>query len=91
SFLSNAINYSSQRNKLILRLYTNHNKLYLHIQHYAIGITETDQNPIFQPFYPLHKPTTTHSPPTPLPLSITKHILEPHNPTIDLKSPPRKG
>ncbi len=44
NLLSNAINYSSEDNKVIVRVYRNDNKVYLEIQDYGIGISETDQS-----------------------------------------------
>lgn len=89
--LSNAINYSSEDNKVIVRVYRNDNKVYLEIQDYGIGISETDQKRIFERFYRVDKARSRDSGGTGLGLSITKHIVEAHNGRIDVKSAPGKG
>lgn len=91
NLLSNAINYSSEDNKVIVRVYRNDNKVYLEIQDYGIGISETDQKRIFERFYRVDKARSRDSGGTGLGLSITKHIVEAHNGRIDVKSAPGKG
>ncbi|WP_218085483.1 sensor histidine kinase, partial [Staphylococcus epidermidis] len=92
NLLSNAINYSSEDNKVIVRVYRNDNKVYLEIQDYGIGISETDQKRIFERFYRVDKARRSRdSGGTGLGLSITKHIVEAHNGRIDVKSAPGKG
>lgn len=91
NLLSNAINYSSEDNKVIVRVYRNDNKVYLEIQDYGIGISETDQKRIFERFYRVDKARSRDSGGTGLGLSITKHIVEAHNGRIDVKSEPGKG
>lgn len=90
NLLSNAINYSSEDNKVIVRVYRNDNKVYLEIQDYGIGISETDQKRIFERFYRVDKARSRDSGGTGLGLSITKHIVEAHNGRIDVKSAPGK-
>lgn len=91
NLLSNAINYSSEDNKVIVRVYRNDNKVYLEIQDYGIGISETDQKRIFERFYRVDKARSRDSGGTGLGLSITKHIVEAHNGRIGVKSAPGKG
>lgn len=91
NLLSNAINYSSEDNKVIVRVYRNDNKVYLEIQDYGIGISDTDQKRIFERFYRVDKARSRDSGGTGLGLSITKHIVEAHNGRIDVKSEPGKG
>lgn len=91
NLLSNAINYSSEDNKVIVRVYRNDNKVYLEIQDYGIGISETDQKRIFERFYRVDKARSRDSGGTGLGLSITKHIVEAHNGRIDVQSEPGKG
>lgn len=91
NLLSNAINYSSEDNKVIVRVYRNDNKVYLEIQDYGIGISETDQKRIFERFYRVDKARSRDSGGTGLGLSIIKHIVEAHNGRIDVKSEPGKG
>ncbi|WP_457817915.1 ATP-binding protein, partial [Staphylococcus aureus] len=51
NLLSNAINYSLEDNKVIVRVFREGKKVNLEIQDFGIGISVKDQKHIFERFY----------------------------------------
>ncbi|MDU4601862.1 MAG: ATP-binding protein, partial [Staphylococcus warneri] len=86
NLLSNAINYSTNDNKVIVSVYREGKKVNLEIQDFGIGISAEEQKHIFERFYRVDKARSRDSGGTGLGLSITKHIVEAHNGRIDVKS-----
>ncbi|SUM43999.1 alkaline phosphatase synthesis sensor protein [Staphylococcus petrasii] len=91
NLLSNAINYSFEDNKVIVRVYREDVKVNLEIQDFGIGIDKNEQKHIFERFYRVDKARSRDSGGTGLGLSITKHIVEAHHGTINVESQPGKG
>ena len=91
NLLSNAINYSLENNRVIVRVYRQQSKVYLEIQDFGIGISKEEQKHIFERFYRVDKARSRDSGGTGLGLSITKHIVEAHHGVISVKSEPNKG
>ncbi|MBB4831790.1 two-component system phosphate regulon sensor histidine kinase PhoR [Staphylococcus hominis] len=91
NLLSNAINYSYENNKVIVRVYREDIKVNLEIQDYGIGIDKKDQKHIFERFYRVDKARSRDSGGTGLGLSITKHIVEALHGTIMVESELNKG
>ncbi|PNZ67925.1 sensor histidine kinase [Staphylococcus croceilyticus] len=91
NLLSNAINYSFEDNKVIVRVYREDVKVNLEIQDFGIGIDKDEQKHIFERFYRVDKARSRDSGGTGLGLSITKHIVEAHHGTINVESQPGKG
>ncbi|RIL71926.1 PAS domain-containing protein [Staphylococcus devriesei] len=91
NLLSNAINYSLEDNKVIVRVYRKGLKVNLEIEDFGIGIDKESQKHIFERFYRVDKARSRDSGGTGLGLSITKHIVEAHNGTINVESVPNKG
>lgn len=91
NLLSNAINYSLEDNKVIVRVYREDIKVNLEIQDFGIGIDKEDQKHIFERFYRVDKARSRDSGGTGLGLSITKHIVEAHHGTINVDSQPGEG
>ncbi|MCI2774612.1 ATP-binding protein [Staphylococcus petrasii] len=91
NLLSNAINYSFEDNKVIVRVYREDVKVNLEIQDFGIGIDKEEQKHIFERFYRVDKARSRDSGGTGLGLSITKHIVEAHHGTINVESQPGKG
>ncbi|OHO70446.1 histidine kinase [Staphylococcus sp. HMSC036D05] len=91
NLLSNAINYSLEDSKVIVRVYREGKKVNLEIQDFGIGISAKDQKHIFERFYRVDKARSRDSGGTGLGLSITKHIVEAHNGRISVSSKPREG
>lgn len=91
NLLSNAINYSLENSKVIVRVYREGKKVNLEIQDFGIGISAKDQKHIFERFYRVDKARSRDSGGTGLGLSITKHIVEAHNGRISVSSKPGEG
>lgn len=91
NLLSNAINYSYENNKVIVRVYREDIKVHLEVQDYGIGIDKKDQKHIFERFYRVDKARSRDSGGTGLGLSITKHIVEALHGTIMVESELNKG
>ncbi|MCE5089911.1 sensor histidine kinase [Staphylococcus devriesei] len=91
NLLSNAINYSLEDNKVIVRVYRKGLKVNLEIEDFGIGIDKESQKHIFERFYRVDKARSRDSGGTGLGLSITKHIVEAHNGTINVESVPNEG
>ncbi len=91
NLLSNAINYSFEDNKVIVRVYREDIKVNLEIQDFGIGIDKDEQKHIFERFYRVDKARSRDSGGTGLGLSITKHIVEAHHGTINVESQLGKG
>lgn len=91
NLLSNAINYSLEDSKVIVRVYREGKKVNLEIQDFGIGISAKDQKHIFERFYRVDKARSRDSGGTGLGLSITKHIVEAHNGRISVSSKPGEG
>ena len=91
NLLSNAINYSTNDNKVIVSVYREGKKVNLEIQDFGIGISAEEQKHIFERFYRVDKARSRDSGGTGLGLSITKHIVEAHNGRISVVSRLNEG
>ena len=91
NLLSNAINHSTNDNKVIVSVYREGKKVNLEIQDFGIGISAEEQKHIFERFYRVDKARSRDSGGTGLGLSITKHIVEAHNGRISVVSRLNEG
>ncbi|MCL5091158.1 MAG: PAS domain-containing sensor histidine kinase [Patescibacteria group bacterium] len=51
NLLTNAVKYSPQKDKVIVRLGVDHKHLQVEVQDFGIGMTKEDQEKVFTPFY----------------------------------------
>ncbi|NCO65322.1 MAG: hypothetical protein COW32_02475 [Candidatus Aquicultor secundus] len=90
--LDNAIKYSHQNGKIIVRAYPVKNKVAVSVQDFGAGIRAGDLPYIFKRFYRAEASRTkTKVEGYGLGLSIAKTIVDMHNGTIDVESIPDKG
>lgn len=88
---TNAINYSSDHSKIVIKLSTENNKVLFQIKDNGKGIPEEDIHRIFERFYRVDKSRSKEKGGTGLGLSIVKHIVESHNSEIFVESTLKKG
>ncbi|MBF7016882.1 two-component system histidine kinase PnpS [Staphylococcus durrellii] len=91
NLVSNAINYSPKNSEIIIRVYEEQHKSILVVEDFGIGISEQDQQHIFERFYRVDKARSRDSGGTGLGLSIAKHIVEAHKGRISVSSKPNQG
>ncbi len=86
NILNNAIKYSYKDSKVIVSLWVEDDLLYLSVQDFGTGISEKNQNIIFERFKRLDTGINSINQGHGLGLSITKALLDVLNGTIDIKS-----
>lgn len=91
NLLDNAVKYSNQNSRIILRLSEKKNLVSIAVQDFGIGIPESDLPRIFERFYRVDKNRSREMGGSGLGLSIVKHILELHNTKINVTSQINKG
>ena len=91
NLLSNAIRYSDEGSKIIIRLSINTKKFYLSVKDNGIGIKPQDQKKIFEEFYRSSEAKEKEYMGTGLGLPLVKQIVDKFNGTIEVESEPGKG
>jgi signal transduction histidine kinase len=91
NLLSNAIRYSDEDSKIIIRLSINAHKFYLSVKDNGIGIKPEDQEKIFEEFYRSSEAKEKEYMGTGLGLPLVKQIVEKFNGTIEVESEPGQG
>ncbi|UTH13142.1 two-component system histidine kinase PnpS [Macrococcus equipercicus] len=91
NLLSNAINYSTDNDEIIVRVMQQDGLSILEIKDNGIGIAEEEQIRIFERFYRVDKARSRDSGGTGLGLAIVKHIVEVFNGEIEVDSQPGAG
>ncbi|MGB9697174.1 MAG: sensor histidine kinase [Ignavibacteria bacterium] len=91
NLLDNAVKYSNQNSRIILRLAKKGNFVSIAVQDFGIGIPESDLPRIFERFYRVDKNRSREMGGSGLGLSIVKHILELHNAKINVTSRLNEG
>ncbi|GIN56784.1 two-component system histidine kinase PnpS [Lederbergia ruris] len=91
NLLSNAIAYTSEGGKIIVKLWEEADQVKLSISDTGIGIPSTELPRIFERFYRVEKARSRRSGGTGLGLAIVKHLTESHNGKIEVKSEEGKG
>lgn len=91
NLLSNAIRYSDEDSKIIIRLSINAKKFYLSVKDNGIGIKPEDREKIFEEFYRSSEAKGKEYMGTGLGLPLVKQIVEKFNGTIEVESEPGQG
>lgn len=91
-FLDNAVKYSNENGKVIVRTITEHNKAVIAVQDFGIGIRASELPHIFNRFYRADASRSkTKVQGYGLGLSIAKSIIDMHNGKVDVDSTPNQG
>ena len=91
NIMSNALEFSTPDNKLIVKSYTKNEDLVLSVQDFGIGISQEDIDRIFDRFVQLDTGTTKAHLGHGLGLSVSKALLEILDGTIEVDSKPNEG
>lgn len=91
NFLTNAIKYSPNCNKIEVNSKIEHNELVVSVKDGGIGISKTDQQKIFQRFYRVAGKDEKTFPGFGIGLFIAAQIIQRHNGKIGVNSEPGKG
>ncbi|GJM27933.1 MAG: hypothetical protein DHS20C17_05680 [Cyclobacteriaceae bacterium] len=86
NFFTNAIKYSPNSNKVIVRSYREDNNVVIAVKDFGIGISKKDQRKIFERFYRVEGKNEKTFPGIGIGLSIAAEIIERHNGRIWVKS-----
>lgn len=91
NLIDNAIKYNEPGGKVIIRVYSNSDKVFVEVEDNGIGIPEADQDRIFERFYRVDKARSRELGGTGIGLSIVKNIIKAHEGNIELESEIGKG
>lgn len=91
NLLDNAVKYSGDRKKIMLRTGSQNGKVFVEVEDEGIGISYTDQKKIFDKFYRVTSGNIHNTKGTGLGLTLVSHIMEAHNGEIKLTSEIGKG
>jgi signal transduction histidine kinase len=89
NLLTNAVKYSPQADKVVVRLFCEHDQAVVSVQDFGIGIDEAYHQKIFERFYQVNDPEERTYPGLGIGLYISKEIVDRHGGHITVKS--RKG
>ena len=89
--LKNAIQFSNENSKVIIKIFKKDDFLNISIQDFGIGIAKEEQNKIFEKFYRTDKSRNKNSGGTGLGMSILKKIIDIHKGEINIKSIENQG
>lgn len=90
NLVSNAVKYNKENGKVQVQTFTDRERSYLVVKDTGIGISEEDQQRIFERFYMSNRARANKTG-TGLGLSIVKHVVKLHKGEIDLRSDLGKG
>lgn len=89
--IDNAVKYTPENKNIHIRLQQQKNKNILSIRDEGIGISETDQQHIFERFYRAEKSRSRNAGGLGLGLSLADIIVKEHKGHIEVQSAPEKG
>jgi PAS domain S-box-containing protein len=79
NFFTNAIKYSPDSNEIIVKGYTEDNRVVISVKDFGIGISRKDQRKIFERFYRVEGKNEKTFPGIGIGLSIASEIIQRHN------------
>jgi len=92
NLLTNAIKYTPDGGKIILRIYSIDENVHVEVEDNGIGISEEDQAQLFQEFVRIHHTeAVSKQPGSGLGLSIVRRILEFHGGRVGVRSKAHEG
>lgn len=91
NLISNAINYSSEGQQVIIRFSLRKKRVLVSVQDFGEGISKEHIGRIFERFYRVEKSRSRELGGTGLGLAIVKHILESHRTKPEVESMPGQG
>ncbi|RXJ58143.1 sensor histidine kinase [Candidatus Marinarcus aquaticus] len=91
NLLKNAINFSFENQKVIVKNYSDEAFIYLEVEDFGIGIKKEEQKKIFEKFYRTDKSRNKDSGGTGLGMAIVEKIIHIHEASIEVKSEENKG
>jgi len=91
NLISNAIKYSFDKKKLIIRLIKKETKIFIEIEDFGIGIPKNKLKLIFEKFYRVNSKENERTSGTGLGLTVTKDIIEAQNGKLLVESTLGKG
>ena len=91
NFLTNAIKYSPQADRVVVKAWASGDKITVSIQDFGIGISKEKQGKIFEPFFRAVEGAKGHYPGLGLGLHISSQIVRAHGGEIWLESAEGQG
>jgi len=91
NLISNAIKYSGEKKKLIIRLIKKETTALIEVEDFGIGIPKEKLELIFEKFYRVNSAENKTASGTGLGLTVTKDIIEAQNGKLLVQSTPGKG
>lgn len=91
NLIDNGIKYTPEGGEVIIRAFTNQNRVIVEVEDNGIGIPEEEQERIFERFYRVDKARSRALGGTGIGLSIVKHIIKNHQSEIEVESMPGEG
>lgn len=91
NLISNAIKYSHERGKIILRAQSNGEDVTISVRDYGVGIPSKDLSRVFERFYRVDRARSRKMGGTGLGLAIVKHIAQAHDGSVSVESGVNQG
>ena len=91
NLLSNALKFSPDEKKVIVRLFRDNGQVVLQVQDKGIGISQKELSRIFDRFYRSRGEAVAEAKGSGLGLTLVKHITEAHGGRVDVESRPGEG